>query len=81
MKDIPLRITIYPNGYTMYAFILSPTSTLDDTTWDVVKDSPVNIKIGFTERLAQSITCVVYAQFNSLIEIDKHRNIYTDNTL
>jgi len=71
----------YPNGYTLYAFILSPTSTLDDTTWDVVKDSPVNIKIGFTERLAQSITCVVYAQFDSLIQIDKDRNIYTDNTL
>jgi len=70
----------YPNGYTLYAFTLPP-STPDDMTWDVVKDSAGNIKIGFTERLAQSITCVVYAQFYSLIQIDNDRNIYTDNTL
>jgi len=69
----------YPNGYTLYAFILSPTNTLDDSTWDVVKDSPLNIKMGFSQNLQHSITCVVYAQFDSLIQIDKDRNVYTDN--
>jgi len=35
----------YPNGYTLNAFIFSPTSTLDDTTWDVVKDSLLILKL------------------------------------
>jgi hypothetical protein len=71
----------YPNGNMLHAFILSPTNTLDDCTWDVVKDSPVNIKLSFTEQLPHSITCVVYAMFDSLIQIDKDRNVYTDNTI
>ena len=71
----------YPHGYTLYAFILSPTSTLDDSIWDVIKDSPVNLKIGFSQALPHSISCIVYAQFDSLIQIDKDRNVYTDNNI
>ena len=71
----------YPEGYTLYSFILSPTNTLDDCTWDVVKDSPVNIKLSFSEDTPQSITCIVYAQFDSLLQVDKDRNIYTDTSI
>jgi hypothetical protein len=71
----------YPGGYTLYSFILSPTNTLDDCTWDVVKDSPVNIKISFSADTPQSITCIVYAQFDSLVQIDKDRNVYTDTSV
>ena len=71
----------YPHGYTLYAFILSPTNTLDDSTWDVIKDSPVNLKIGFSQPPTHSISCIVYAQFDSLIQIDKDRNVYTDHTM
>jgi hypothetical protein len=71
----------YPHGYTLYSFILSPTNTLDDCTWDVVKDSPVNIKMSFSDVLLNSITCIVYAQFDSLLQIDKDRHVYSDSSV
>jgi len=62
-------------------FILSPTNTIDDSTWNVIKDSPINLRIGFGQNLPQSISCIIYTQFDSLIQIDKDRNVYTDHTM
>jgi len=41
-----------PHGYTLYAFILSPTNTLYESTWDVINDFPVNFKVGFSQAPA-----------------------------
>ena len=70
----------FHKGYTLYAFNLSSNIDCNDGTWELVHDSNVTLKVGFSEALASAITCIVYAEFDSLIQIDKHRNIYTDFT-
>jgi len=67
----------YANGYTLYAFDL--TADLgDEESFNLMCQGSVRLVLKFSEAAAVTITVVVYAEFENVIEIDRNRNIIYD---
>jgi hypothetical protein len=70
----------YPNGYFLHAFDLTPDFSANCNHWTLQKQGCVRMDVHFKSALTETITCVVYAEFKNLLEIDKFRNIQVDFT-
>lgn len=68
----------YANGYALLAVDLTPDLNSSATHISLPKTGSLRIDVRFAEPLAGSITAIVFAEFDSLIEIDKNRCITTD---
>lgn len=69
----------YPFGYCLTAFDLTPDlSASDNAHWNLIKHGSVRIETRFAEALTTTINCVVYAEFDNVIEIDAMRQVITD---
>ena len=69
----------YAQGYTLFAFDLTPDLNEGDH-FNVVKQGNLRLEIHFGAALADTINVVVYAEFENVIEIDRSRNIIFDYT-
>ena len=67
----------YAKGYALYAIDLTPDLTSSEH-FNPVQTGKVRLSIEFAQALPHTVTCLVYAEFESLIEIDKSRNIIFD---
>lgn len=67
----------YPNGYALYVVPLIP-SEADSTHLELIRNGHLRLEIKFSEALTQSVTVLVYAEYDNIIEIDKDRNIILD---
>ena len=67
----------YPNGYAMYAFDLSP-DLAEEGHFHLSKQGTVRVELKFGTALPNTVTVVVYAEFENVIEIDRNRNIVYD---
>lgn len=68
----------YPRGLTLFAFDLSPDLSASEPHWNLQRQGTLRLEVKFAEALAQPINCVIHAQFQNLIEIDKNRNVIVD---
>lgn len=69
----------YDDGYCLMAFDLTPDLSASDTThWNLVRNGSVRMEIGFDTALTETVNCLVYAEFDNVIEIDRHRNVNVD---
>ena len=69
----------YGNGYTLYAFDLTPDLTCGGH-FNLQKQGNLRLEINFGQALARTINVIVYAEFENIIEIDRARNIVFDYT-
>ena len=78
--DIGNNITreAYANGYALVAVDLTPDLSASESHISMPRTGSLRIEVHFEEALAQSITAVIFSEFNATIEIDKNRNIITD---
>jgi hypothetical protein len=71
----------YPNGYCIYGVDLTPNRGASDGSHvNLVKQGPLRLEVQFRVALAAAQTCVIYLEFDNLLEIDKDRNVYLDYT-
>lgn len=68
----------YPHGYCLQAFDLTPDLSCNDPHWNLIKSGALRAEIRFNKPLFQAVTLIVFAEFDNVIEIDKHRNIILD---
>jgi hypothetical protein len=69
----------YAGGYCLMAFDLTPDLSANCSThWNLVKNGSLRVEVGFTRALTETINCIVYAEFDNVIEIDKNRNVIVD---
>ena len=66
----------YPNGYCLFAFDLTPDFCANN--WNIQRSGSLGIDLKFSTPLDSTITALVFAEFDNLVEIDKDRNILTD---
>lgn len=67
----------FPNGYCLYAYDLTPNQGASDPTHvNLIKDGEVRIEFKFREAAAHAISCIVLAEFDTLVEVDIDRNVY-----
>lgn len=69
----------YSNGYCLLAFDLtSDLSANSSGHWNLIKHGSVRLEVRFESTLTQTINCIVYAEFDNVIEIDKNRGVNVD---
>jgi len=75
-KTIAIPRNDYPNGYTLYVFDL----TVDQNCKHCLsppKSGSIRLEVKFAHATVATINVVLYAEFESMIEIDKFRNVIT----
>ena len=73
-----INYTEYPKGFALVAFDLSQDLSANENHWNLQRQGVVRLELKFAAPLPVPINCVVLSEFNSLIEIDKNRNIVAD---
>jgi hypothetical protein len=65
----------------IFVFELGPDGT-DNTYWELVKEGTTTLQMDFDKAIpAGGIEAIIYAEFDSLVMIDKHRQTFMDFTV
>ena len=67
----------FENGYGLFAFDLSP-SLLDGDQFELVKSGALRLELKFSQALAQPVHVLVYGELDSLIQVDRSRQVLVD---
>lgn len=78
--DTGNEITIdeYPNGYCLAAFDLTADLSSHEAHWNIIRSGSLRLEVRFEKPLTDTITAIIYSEFDNLIEIDSNRNIIID---
>lgn len=69
----------YPNGFCLSAFDLTPDLAANSVLHcNLTRHGSLRIEVGFDNALTETVNCVIYAEFDNIIEIDKNRNVIVD---
>ena len=69
----------YANGFCLFAFDLTPDlSANQDTHWNLIKNGSVRIDVRFDDALKSTINCIIYAEYDNVLEIDSSRQVFVD---
>lgn len=69
----------YPWGNCLFAFDLTPDLSANSSThWNLVRHGSVRIEVRFGEALTSTINCIVYAEYDNVLEIDSSRQVIVD---
>ena len=68
----------YKDGYSLFAWNLTPDLAEGQEHFQLRKDLSVRLDLTFNTPLPVATNCIVYAEFENLILIDKHRNVTTN---
>lgn len=66
---------LYDSGYFMLAFDLTADNSYNSLYTTLQNQGTVRIEGKFSESLKEPITCLVYCEFDSTLQIDRNRNI------
>ena len=69
----------YSSGYTLFCFDLTPDHCPGDH-FELIKPGNLRVELHFAQPLANTVNLVIYAEFESVIEIDSNRNVLYDYT-
>ncbi|GFR19612.1 uncharacterized protein TNCT_375181 [Trichonephila clavata] len=67
----------YKNNTCLYVFDLTQDFSASDPFMNVARSGDISVHLKFDEDL-ETLTLLVYMEMQSLIEIDKSRNVFTD---
>jgi len=69
----------YSKGYTLFAFDLTPDLSANFAGhWNLIKHGSLRLEVRFEKPLEETVNCVVYAEFDNVIEIDSSRQVIVD---
>lgn len=67
----------YPKGYTLFAFDLTGDLCNGDH-FNLVRSGNLRLNLQFASALQEPVTCIIYLEYQNLIEINKNRQIIFD---
>ena len=70
----------FKNGCALFAFDLTPQLDSAEVGFELIKHGKIRIEIHFADAVAQTLTVVVFAENDNLLEIDHDRQIAFDYT-
>ena len=71
----------FAQGFSLYSMDLTPSLLDDNQLFELIKSGALRMEMKFETALTQSVTAVVWAEMDSMIEIDRNRTILTDFSL
>lgn len=66
----------YPNGLTLFDF--TADMSCRDHHWSVIKSGTLRFEVRFAQALPSTVTAIVYAEFDNLVEIGENRTVSLD---
>ena len=78
LKDLPLSITReeFNNGYSLFVFNLNPGEDTDALS--PVSNGNLRLEMRFRVLLPHTTTLIVYACYDSVLEINTRRQVLVD---
>lgn len=73
-----ISLNEYAEGYCLAAFDLTPDLSCNEPHWNIIKSGSLRAEIRFEKPLPKTITLIIFAEFDNVIEVDKNRNIIID---
>jgi len=69
----------YSQGFTLFAFDLTPDLSANCAGhWNLVKHGSLRLEVRFEKPLTSTVNCIVYAEFENVLEIDSSRQVIVD---
>jgi hypothetical protein len=61
------------------AFDLTPDMSAGQPShWNLVRNGNLRIEIGFAAALTETVNCIIYAELDNVVEVDRYRNVLVD---
>ena len=70
----------FGGGYTLFAFDLTPQLNSSDPTFELIKSGNIRLEVHFADATPRTLTAVVLAEHDNLLQIDKDRHVAFDYT-
>ena len=70
----------YKDGCALFAFDLTPQMDSSEVGFELIKHGNIRIEIHFATATARTLTVIVFAEHDNLLEIDQDRNVAFDYT-
>lgn len=69
----------YPSGFCLFAFDLSADlSAGKNSHWNPLRHGTVRIEVRFEEELQNTVNCIIYAEYDNILEVDSARQVTLD---
>ena len=68
----------HDRGYTLYAFDLSPSLLDGDQQFELIRSGALRLELKFSQALNEPVHVIVNAELDSMIEIERSRQVLTD---
>lgn len=68
----------YPEGNCLAVFDLTSDLSCNEPHWNIIKSGTLRAEIRFAQALTKTVTFIIFAEFDNIIEVDKNRNINID---
>ena len=72
-----IKLEDWSRGYSLFAFNLAPDGNCDDHG-SLIQHGNLRVEVQFSEALAQAVQLLVYAEFDSMVKIDRDRQVFVD---
>lgn len=74
-RGININKQLFDNGSFILGFDLSPDHSNNDLCATILKQGNIRIEGKFARVFTEPVTCLVYCEYDSMLEIDKNRNV------
>lgn len=68
----------YPNGYCITVFDLTADMSCHDQHWNIIQSGTLRFEVRFAAALTNTVTAIIYSEFDNLIEIGENRTVSLD---
>lgn len=69
----------YPDGFCLFAFDLTPDLSANECShWNFIRHGSVRLDVRFDNALTDTVNCIVYAEYDNILEIDASRQVIVD---
>lgn len=65
----------YPLGNCLYCYDLTPDLVSNASHFHLIKNGNLRLELKFAKALPETIAVVLYAEFQSLVEVDRNRSV------
>ncbi|XP_062584619.1 uncharacterized protein F54H12.2-like [Saccostrea cucullata] len=68
----------YKSGYTLWGWDFTKDQEAQSDKFHIIETGNLRVEVQFTNNTVNTINCVVYAEFDNLLEINKQREVSID---
>jgi hypothetical protein len=69
---------MYINGYFLLLFYLTPDRSPSEAQTSLPENGNIRIELQFNKPIAESLTCLLYLEYDSTVLVNLSRKVTTD---